>query len=269
MSLIYKFRFTILRRITQIAILSLFAVAYYKSIKLLVGNLSSSLLFNTIPLADPFATLQIALAGGALGSSVIIGAIIVICIYASIAPRMFCGWVCPVNIISDTANFLRTKLGFSKESTILNIKRNTRYYMLLVIIVLSTILKIPVFESVNYIAIIHRGIIFGGTTYIAIIICLLLFDIFVLKRGICGYICPLGAFYAIISKYSIIRIYHNADNCTKCAKCLYECPENHIMDIIGEKSGHISDSECISCGRCIQACDDNALKFNIRNLRSK
>lgn len=54
-----RFRFLALRRIIQIGLLCLYFLGNYAGIKILQGNLSSSLLFGTIPLSDPFAILQL------------------------------------------------------------------------------------------------------------------------------------------------------------------------------------------------------------------
>ena len=55
-------KFLILRRISQILILGLFFASNYYGVKILQGNLSSSLLFGVLPLSDPFAVLQLFLA---------------------------------------------------------------------------------------------------------------------------------------------------------------------------------------------------------------
>ena len=121
-------KFLILRRITQISILVLFILGNVYGVKILSGNLSSSLLFGQIPLSDPFAVLQILLAGFSVGINAIIGAIIVFAFYALIAPRAFCSWVCPVNLLTDIAYKLREKFGFKGEK-ILNVSKNLRYYL--------------------------------------------------------------------------------------------------------------------------------------------
>ena len=54
-----KYRFLVLRRIAQIGLLCLYVLGNYAGIKILQGNLSGSLLFEMIPLSDPFAILQL------------------------------------------------------------------------------------------------------------------------------------------------------------------------------------------------------------------
>ena len=259
-------KFLILRRITQISILVLFILGNVYGVKILSGNLSSSLLFGKIPLSDPFALLQILLASFSAGINAIIGAIIIFAFYAAIAPRVFCSWVCPVNLLTDIAFKLREKFGFKSEK-ILNVSKNFRYFLLALTLVLSLALSFPAFESISFVGIVQRGIIYGSLSALGIAVAIIAFDMFVLKRGICSHICPLGAFYAVISKFALIRVKHDAKACTKCMKCKLICPEMQVLDMIGKESRSVSSSECISCGRCIDVCGDGALKFSIRNLR--
>ena len=177
-------KFLILRRITQISILVLFILGNVYGVKILSGNLSSSLLFGQIPLSDPFAVLQILLAGFSVGINAIIGAIIVFAFYALVASRAFCSWVCPVNLLTDIAYKLREKFGFKGEK-ILNVSKNLRYYLLALTLILSLALSVPAFESISFVGIIQRGIIYGSVSAIGIALGIVAFDMFVLKRGIC------------------------------------------------------------------------------------
>ena len=78
---IVKHRFLLMRRVVQVSILTLYVVANIYGFNLLVGNLSSSVLLGTIPLADPFAVLQILSAGAMVGIDIIVGALVVALFY--------------------------------------------------------------------------------------------------------------------------------------------------------------------------------------------
>lgn len=259
----------ILRRLTQIAFLTLFIVSNYYGIKLLTGDLSASLVFGKLQLADPFAIIQLLLAGASVGFSAIAGAIIMTAFYSLIAPRAFCSWICPVNLFTDIAARLRVKFGFERDRGVLNIKRNTRYYLLAASLLFSVVLGMPAFESVSFVGMVQRGIIFLDSFVLAAIFVIIVFDMFVLPKGICGHICPLGAFYALIGKFALVRVTHDVEKCTKCGNCLKICPEVQVLDMIGKRSDYVRDSDCMSCGRCIDVCDDAALKFSIRNLKEE
>ena len=109
-----KNRYLILRRFTQIILMFLYISANVWGWNILIGNLSSSKLFSTIPLSDPYAVLQMFTAGAVISSNVFIGALIITLFYSIVGGRAFCSWVCPVNIITDAANYIRRKLNFNQ-----------------------------------------------------------------------------------------------------------------------------------------------------------
>ena len=73
--MIKKYRYLIARRFTQIFIMFLYIIANIWGINILTGNLSSSLFLGFIPLSDPFAALQMFVAGALISSDIIIGII--------------------------------------------------------------------------------------------------------------------------------------------------------------------------------------------------
>jgi hypothetical protein len=78
---------------------------------LLVGNLSAAQLLGTVPLADPFAVLQMLVARHPLGHRGAAGCRITLGLYALLGGRVFCAWVCPMNVVTDAAAWLRAETG--------------------------------------------------------------------------------------------------------------------------------------------------------------
>lgn len=265
---VYKYRYLILRRFIQISILVLFVLGNLLNLQILQGNLSSSLLFNIIPLSDPYAILQGIVAGASFGINAIIGAFIVLIFYSSFLSRAFCSFVCPLNLVTDLSNFISKKLGFSKLSKQINLKRRTRFWILLISLLLSFIFGISAYESINPISILHRGIIYGFGFGAFAIVGVFLFDLVVLKHGFCGHLCPVGAFYAIVGRYARVGVYHESSKCTKCMDCKDLCPEVSVLSLIGKKDGFVG-FECINCARCIEICDDDALKFSFKRIKNE
>ena len=264
-----KYRFLIARRITQISVMVLYVIANVYGINFLTGNLSSSLLLNTVPLSDPYAVLQMAVAGAIISVDILLGAFIISIFYLIVGGRAFCSWVCPVNMITDLANYLRRKFGFNQIQKKQPASRNIRYWVIAISFVISFFMGIAAFELISPISMIHRGIIFGLGFGWATIVIIFLFDLFVLKNGWCGHICPLGGFYSLVGRFSLIRVHHNADNCTACMKCKEVCPENQVLHMVTKTSMPVLSGECTNCGRCIEICDDNALNFSIKNLKKE
>lgn len=264
-----KNRYLILRRFVQIALMTLYFGANAWGWNILIGNLSSSKILGLIPMSDPYAVLQMFAAGALIASDLLVGALIATVFYAIFAGRAFCSWVCPVNMVTDLANYLRRKLGFNQIQKRQPATRNMRYWVIALSLILSLSFGVTAFEFISPISMLHRGIIFGlGFGWAAIVI-IFLFDLFVLKNGWCGHICPLGGFYSLISRYSLIRVQHVEEKCTLCMKCKEVCPENEVLFMVGKSSGQILMGECTNCARCIEVCDDDAMHFSIRNLIDK
>ncbi|RLA74108.1 MAG: quinol dehydrogenase ferredoxin subunit NapH [Epsilonproteobacteria bacterium] len=262
-------KYLILRRITQFAVIFLYFAGNIWGWQILTGNLSSSQLLTIVPLSDPFAVMQMFFAGAAISIDVIIGALIVTSVYAIIGGRVFCSWVCPINPITDLANYLRRKFEFNKITKRQPSTRNIRFWVLGLSFVLSFFLLVPAFEFISPISMVHRGIIFGlGFTW-AVVLVIFFFDMFVLKNGWCGHICPLGAFYGIVGKFSLIRVFHDVEKCTECMKCKEVCPEVQVLPMIAKNTGQVSDSACTNCGRCLDVCEEEgALSFSILGKNS-
>ena len=262
-----NYRYLILRRFVQIGILLLFFGANAWGWKILEGNLTSSLLFGKIPMSDPYAVLQMAVAGAVIASDLLIGVGVVALFYFLIGGRAFCSWVCPINMVTDSANYLRRVFDIDRAQLQKSpISRNTRYWILGISLIVSAFMGIAAFEFVSPISMLHRGIVFGMGFGWAAIGMIFLFDLFVLKNGWCGHICPLGGFYSLLGKFSFIRVHHIEENCTLCMKCKIVCPEKQVLHMIGKESLPVLSGECTNCARCIEVCDDDALKFSIRDF---
>ncbi|HIP43468.1 MAG TPA: quinol dehydrogenase ferredoxin subunit NapH [Aquifex aeolicus] len=262
-------KYLILRRITQIGILSLYIGGNYLGWKILQGNLSTSKFLEVIPLSDPYAVLQMFFSGAIVGVDVIVGALLILAFYGLIAGRAFCSWVCPVNMFTDAANWIRVKTGLHREEKRINIPRSTRYWFLVLGLILSPILGVPAFEFISPVSVTHRGIIFGIGLGWTLILVIFLFDLFVVKNGWCGHLCPLGAFYSLISRpVSLLRVGYDLNKCTECMECKRVCPEVQVLWMIGKENKPVLSGECTNCGRCIDVCPENALFYTLRFKKS-
>lgn len=266
--LLTKNRYLILRRISQVSIMGLYILTNIYGLNWLTGNLSSSLILGVIPLSDPYAVMQMFAGGAILTFDVILGALIVTFFYMILGGRAFCSWVCPVNIITDLSNYLRRKLGFNQIQKKQPASRNIRYFVIVISLVISFFMGLTAFELISPVSMVYRGLIFGLGFGWAAMLVIFLFDLFVLKNGWCGHICPLGGVHSLIGKFSLIRVHHNADNCTACMKCKEVCPESQVLHMVTKESIPVLSGECTNCARCIEVCDDDALNFSIKKLKN-
>jgi len=263
-------KYLLLRRVTQIGLLVLYFAANAYGWHILEGTFGASILFGIVPLADPYTTLQVLATGFVLGADVLLGALLIVLFYMIVGGRAFCSWVCPINMVTDLANWLRRKLNLDKEEVNYRfLKRNTRYWIMVLGVIVSAVVGVAAFEILSPITIMQRGIIFGFGAGISVIFAIFLFDLFGVKNGWCGHLCPLGAAYSIIGKSSIIRVKHDHEACTACMKCKVVCPENQVLHMIDKESISVTDGECTNCGRCVDVCDDDALEFSIRSFAKR
>ena len=104
-------KWLLLRRFSQIGILLLFLIGPWYAIWIVKGNLSYSYTLNFLPLTDPYVLLQSLVAGHVPEKLAWIGVAIILAFYLLVGGRTYCSWVCPVNLVTDLANWLRARLG--------------------------------------------------------------------------------------------------------------------------------------------------------------
>jgi len=79
---------------------------------------------------------------------------------------------------------------------------------------------------------------------------------FIEKRFWCKYLCPLGAFLGILSRYSLLKR-SVSEGCTSCGACATVCQGNAKPDA----KEHWLDTECLVCRNCDDICPENAVSF--------
>lgn len=254
-------RFLLLRRFTQVAIIVLFMAG--PTIGVFKGNLSSSTLFDVIPFTDPLLLLQTLAAGHIPEFTAILGALIVVAIYAVIAPRAFCAWVCPLNIVTDTAAWIRRKLNLKASYTW---SKQLRYWLIPVLLIGSALSGSVLWLWIDPVSALHRGLIFGFGAGWVLILLVFLLDLLLVEHGWCGHLCPLGATYGVIGRKSVIRVTATKRAaCTKCMDCFNVCPEPQVLrEPLKQGDNRILDQDCISCGRCIDVCSEKVFEFKVK-----
>lgn len=259
-------KWLILRRLTQISILALFVSGPWLGVWIVKGTLASSMTLDVLPLTDPLIALQSLVAGHWPETLALLGAAIVLSFYLLVGGRVYCSWVCPINPVTDLAAWVRAKLGISKGWSM---KHSARYWVLGGVLVASALTGTIAFELINPITMLYRNVLFGLSWGLLIVAVIFLFDVFVMRDGWCGHVCPVGAFYGLVNTAGLLRVSAQGRlRCDDCMDCYAVCPEMHVISpalkgTVGS-SPIIGHRDCTSCGRCIDVCPERVFAFTHR-----
>lgn len=259
-------RFLLLRRLVQLGIFTLFLLGPMAGVWIVKGNLSSSLTLGVLPLTDPFALAQVLATRHWPELSGLLGALIVVVFYALVGGRVFCSWVCPVNVATDSASWLRRRFNLTSGRA----PKDMRFWLIPAVLGASAISGVAVWEWVNPVSLTQRALIFGGASALGAVGAVFLFDLLVAPRGWCGHLCPVGAFYSLIGRLSLLRVRLPArEACNDCMDCFAVCPEQQVirpaLKAVAGAPPVILEANCTNCGRCIDVCSKNVFAFGRRN----
>ncbi|MGL5058178.1 MAG: 4Fe-4S binding protein, partial [Fusobacteriaceae bacterium] len=170
------------------------------------------------------------------------------------AGRFFCGWICALGTIQDIPAF------FGKKKLLVPQKldkylRWIKYVVLVTIIYLtwktSTLVVNPYdpFAAYSHISAGWEEL-WGGYSVGFSILIGMIFVSFLYERLFCRYICPLGAVYSILGKFSFLKINRDKETCVNCKKCTKVCPA--AIDVA--QVDKVKPVDCYSCMKCVAIC---------------
>ncbi|MCQ2535699.1 MAG: 4Fe-4S binding protein [Lachnospiraceae bacterium] len=192
--------------------------------------------------------------------------------FGTVLGRIVCGFLCPFGLVQD----LLYKIPFYKKIKEWKGDRILRYlkYVILVVcvIALPILYKLTPFFC-KYIC--PSGTIAGillsladhslfqvfgkiFTWKLSVLVLIVICSILI-YRPFCKYLCPLGAFYGLFNKVSVISMKLDKDKCINCKVCYNAC------DMCVDPSEKTNSAECIRCGKCINACPKQALSMGVKN----
>ena len=187
-------------------------------------------------------------------SSFILFAIVLL--IALVFRRSFCGLICPLGALQEGFSNLGRKLMGRNLTLPAAIDRPARYlkYVVLVVFVYlaaatATLAIRPYDPWVAYHHLFSDELLQSfliGT----IILAVSLAGSFVYNRFFCKYLCPMGAFLALISRLSVFKIHRSDEACIDCARCDNVCPTNVDVATVDV----VEDVECINCNECVNVC---------------
>ena len=261
---LFAHRIWLARRASQLLVLAIFLTGPWFGLWIAKGNFASSEILGVLPLADPFIFLQSLFALHKPILLAVIGVATITAFYLIVGGRAYCSWVCPVNVVTDSAYWLREKLGLTRDR---KLDKRTRIWVLVAALLASLLTGTIAWEFLNPVSLLQRGIIFGIGAGWGIIAAVFMLDLFVTRRGWCSHLCPVGAFYGMIGSASLIRISAiQRTACTDCGACFKACPEPHVITpaLKGTGTHLILSGDCTNCGACIDSCYVDVFEYASR-----
>lgn len=226
------------------------------------GSLSSSSV-GGVTLFDPLAALEVFAASHSLELTALAGALLVLVVYGVIRGRAFCGWVCPVNLLGEGADWLRCKLGITVPER--TVPRRTKMLVALVVVVLSALVGFPVFEAVSPIGAVNKGLVFGGIAGAGTLLAVLTAELFFSRRIWCRSLCPLGGVYQAVGRAGQVNVAIDHKACIHCDQCKAVCLADPVIlePAVDGDEPLVRAGDCMACGACVDACPTKALRFQL------
>ncbi len=228
------------------------------------GTLSSSQI-GPVTLMDPFVFLQTVAASRAFDPAWLLAALVPLLVFGIVRGRAFCGWVCPVNLVLEVVDAWRKKVCPKRQLPEHRLPRHAKIGVAAAVLVLSLLVSIPVYEALNPISFINKGLVFGSAVGGITLLAIVLVDVFWGHRVWCRSLCPLGGFYEVLGKIGLVKVRIDHDACVKCGSCKKACiADPEILDpaLDGEHS-RVCAGDCMVCGKCIDACPVGALNMEV------
>ncbi len=197
---------------------------------------------------------------------IFIGAIAVSVIFK----KSFCGWICPIGLISDWLRRPWRRL-FRRELSLplwLDYPLRSLKYIILLFFFWAVVINmggaaLHGFLDGDYwkVADIKMLLFFTDISAFALDVIIILAILSLLLKGFwCRYLCPYGALLGILSFLSPFGVRRDKDKCTGCRKCARECPASLPVD----RKERVISPECTSCLSCVSVCPERALSYRAR-----
>ena len=186
--------------------------------------------------------------------------------------RFICGFLCPFGWFQELLHKIPTKkISTKKLKPLTYIKYAVLLFMVILMPMLITndvgmgdpffckyLCPQGVLEGAIPLAAVNSGIRAAlGALFswkLGILITVIVLSVF-FYRPFCKWLCPLGAFYALLNKVSLFGMKVDKHKCVSCGKCAKACK----MDVDVTKAP--DHTECIRCGMCVRACPTKAVSF--------
>jgi ferredoxin-type protein NapH len=188
--------------------------------------------------------------------------------------RVFCGWLCPQNTLSELFDYLGGKMRVRRIVRRPPVTAWPRYAILALVISGGIALGLPTASLLSAPGIISvqagRFVLEGRVgVELSLIAGIVLVELIAIRRAWCNYTCPVGGFLGLLRTPRTLRVRMREDEaspCGGCGGCSAACGlglDPTVGDIY---------PLCHNCGDCVEACRELSskkppLKFTMATSR--
>ena len=229
-------------------------------------QLASFILFPGLFLStfSAIKSIYTALIGGTFSAAALAGQIVLVVsmlLITALMGRFFCGFLCSFGSMGDLFWYIGTKLKLPRPKIKPKVDRAfklVKYVLLIGIIVLIWTFGVSILSGTS-----NPWTVFGMyaslkgwsdlTALVSIgagLLLLIIVGSMFIERFFCRYLCPLGAVFAIVSRFRLFKIRKPRRDCGACRACTKRCP----MGISLYRTSVVRSSECIDCMSCVTVC---------------
>ena len=185
------------------------------------------------------------------------------------AGRFFCGWMCAFGFITDWifrifSRWTKSKIKISAKTD--SVLKLIKYIVLISLLLLGWLAGSLSVSALSPWDAFGMLLTVGAAPALALVLKSLLpgFVLLVLvliasafvERFFCRYLCPMGAFFAMIPFTRFMYIDKPRDSCGKCQICTKSC----VMGIQLNQMDQVQSGECINCMKCVDVCPTKNVK---------
>ena len=189
-------------------------------------------------------------------SNLILGLAVLVAVV--LVGNVFCGWVCPFGAVQDALTWVRRKARLPQLTVPAGWAKGLRWgrFVVLAVVIYFSVstAKLWFSDYDPYVTLFGLQWLFSfnaSTMWISLtLLAVILGGSLLVDRFWCRYLCPLGGVFAILSRFSLLRIRRSAQACTDCTMCDKPCP----VGIEPSKAKPFVSTDCIGCMDCVAAC---------------